>query len=181
MQLTSFVAGENVAFALDLPNYRAANGWAVTYYLRGASHVDVAGVDTNGTYNFALTPAQSLALAPGVYYYQAFAAKSTTDKVLVDSGQIEITQSLVGVTTAYDGRSVNEQTLEAITLALKGVGTDAVQRYMVQTPHGSREIHNFTLAELMNLHKYFGGLVAAERRAKAGQSAISFEFFGFGS
>jgi hypothetical protein len=93
MQLTSFVAGENVAFALDLPNYRAANGWAVTYYLRGASHVDVAGVDTNGTYNFALTPAQSLALAPGVYYYQAFAAKSTTDKVLVDSGQIEITQA----------------------------------------------------------------------------------------
>jgi hypothetical protein len=106
MNLTKIVAGENFDFKLCLPDNRAADGWAVTYYFRGPATLNVNGTDTGGTYDFAVTPAQSLTLTPGRYEYQAFAIKSTTDKKLVDSGVIEVAPSLVTATAGYDGRSI---------------------------------------------------------------------------
>lgn len=176
---TSITAGESLTWTKELSLYPASDGWAVTYHFRGPAAIDATGVDAGaGVYEFAVAPIDTNK-TPGRYDYQAFAKKGITDAVLVASGVIEIKPNLVGLTT-YDGRSAAEATLDAITQALKGVSTDAVQSYMIQTPAGSREVRNFSLDELMNLHKYFTGIVAAERRFKAGKSAIKFEYLGFG-
>lgn len=177
-----FTAGENLSWALELPDYPATDGWAVTYYFRGASIINVSGTGSGSDYSFVVTPAQSLALAPGRYFFQAFAAKSTTDKKLVDEGAIEVKPSLISAIAGFDGRSYNEKTYEAITQALGGVGGDGVQSYVVQNPNGtSREIRNYGLTELTALHKYFGGLVAQERAQKSGKPLLGTQYFSFGN
>lgn len=177
---TSFIAGENLSWEIEIADYSAIDGWAVAYHFRGPSLLNVSGVANGDGFEFAITPAQSAALQPGRYFYQAFATKSTTDTKLVAEGQIEVKASLASATAGYDGRSYNEITFEAITKALNGIGTDGVLSYTVAQPNGtSREIRNIPPTELMELHKYFGALVAQERAAKSGGSVMGTQYFSF--
>lgn len=66
---SSFVAGDTVKWTRSLSDYSAADGWSLSYAIRGVAAVDIdATVDTDGIgFAVTLTAAESAKLAAGQY------------------------------------------------------------------------------------------------------------------
>lgn len=158
--------GETVAWSKSLSGYLPADGWALTYYFRGAGKgVDVVGVADGNTWTNTITAVQSASLAAGRYDYQGWVSKGSGDDLeqhQVAAGTLTVKQGLtdVDVETIYDGRSEAKQTLDAIRAAMARSATRAQLRRTI----GDKSIEYMSMSELIVAESRFAQLVNAEAR-----------------
>lgn len=157
-----FTAGETVQWLKSLDGYSSADGWALTYYFRGAGRFDVtAEAQADGSFLATITP--DAVQQPGVYYWQAWAAKGE-EKHVVAEGRSEARQSLADAVENYDGRSKAQQILDAVDAMLAGKATLDQQEYTIGDGDSSRMLKRIPIPELVKLRETYARIVARERR-----------------
>lgn len=144
-----------------LPDGRTADatGWALTYYLRGPSQIDLAAAADGKNFKTTLSATASAALAAGSYVWSA-AITNATERITVGGGQATLTQNLATISAAFDGRSVAKIALancEAAMATFNATG-GKVKSYEI----AGRRMEFQTIADLMTLHAFWKAKVKAE-------------------
>lgn len=164
--------GQTLKWRKSLNDYKASDGWSLSYYFRGAgAGLDIEGdplVVADGGDWLITIPATSSGddpstsnLAAGPYYWQAWVAKDD-EEYQVGEGKTTVKPNLFDLetTAAYDGRSEVKQTLDAIRAAIAGRATAAQQERTI----GSTTIRFMTVPDLLLAEKRFQQLYNQEVR-----------------
>jgi hypothetical protein len=140
----TIVQGDAVNWSDNWPSY--PNGvYSLRYELRGPSTLGVQ----SATQGFEITPAQSNALSPGVYWWQLYATEIATSKrYTVGQGRLTVAPNLAVAAQPYDGRSQTQKDYEAVVEAIRAlVQGGAVQSYSIR----GRSLSRYQLSDLMAL------------------------------
>lgn len=162
-------AGDSVTWKDDaardnLGNAVTSADWALTYYIRGASGLTVAGVPSGSGWQTTIAASQSGPLAAGVYYWQAVVSK-VADRITLGQGTITIEANLAysGSPAAFDGRSKAEQALDAIDAEISARLTGGTaEEYTI----GTRSLKKTPMRDLVALQSRYKTIVARERQAQ---------------
>lgn len=167
--------GDTAEWRTALADYKAGEGWALTYYFRNASGTgfDVAGVAVGDAWEMSVeVPAN---VSAGRIDWEAWAVKGTEEQ-RVDRGTAWVVQSLRALATGatYDGRSQAERDLEAVRAALVPTSAAGVQEYEIGGAGTNRRVRYFSKAELLELEKNLAQRVNRERRRANGRRGAPF-------
>jgi len=116
MEPTKLHAGDSVTWAREARAYPSADGWALSFSLRGPGSLDVASTDGE-PYQFRMTSSQTRTLPPGAYHWACYAVREDERQTL-GSGRLEVLVDLQQVET-FDGRSHARRMLDLIEAALE--------------------------------------------------------------
>ncbi|HEU4595733.1 MAG TPA: hypothetical protein VFS10_11385 [Pyrinomonadaceae bacterium] len=157
--------GDAVEWRKALTDYKAGEGWALTYYFRNASGTgfDVVGVADGDAWEMSVeVPAN---VAAGRIDWEAWATKGA-EKQRVDRGTATVVQSLraLAANAAFDGRTQAERDLEAVRAALVPTTSAGVQEYEIGGIGTNRRVRFYGKAELLELEKTLAQRVNRERR-----------------
>ncbi|HEV2706251.1 MAG TPA: hypothetical protein VGV59_10030 [Pyrinomonadaceae bacterium] len=155
------VAGAQLEWTKELDDYPASE-WTLTYYCRGTgTGFDAIAVADGDTHVLTVPAADTAAMTPGVYYWQAWVEKGG-EKFVVASGQVTVKKGFASVATgvAVDERSQAKKILDAIDAMMLGKATLDQQEYQIN----NRALKRIAPERLLELRKYYAGLYATERR-----------------
>ncbi len=118
---TQIVQGTSPEWSITLDDY-PPTAWSLTYEFRGASKLTItAGVDGNA-HKAEITKAQTNAMLPGMYSYQAFVLSTdATERYMVDSGSLAVIADYAGLTqvSETDARSSSRRLYDSLTKILE--------------------------------------------------------------
>lgn len=157
-----FTAGETVTWSKSLDAYSAQEGWALTYYFRGAGQFDVTA-EAQADGSFLATVPSDVDAPPGRYYWQGWVSQGD-EKHVVASGECEAKPGLAGNVEAFDGRSTAKKILDAIDALLAGKASLDQQEYTISGGDSSRTLKRIPPGELIALRETYARIVASERR-----------------
>lgn len=155
--------GETLEWRKSFADYKAGDGWALTYYFRGAGPgFDKAAAADGDDFRVTVPAATTAQLAPGKYYFEARASDGSVEHV-VARGEATAVVSLKGMATTatLDGRSSAQRILDAIDAVIEGRATSDQQSYKI----GQRELSRIPLADLIAARTRYAQIVSRERRA----------------
>jgi hypothetical protein len=157
--------GDTAEWRKALSDYRAGDGWALTYYFRNASGTgfDVVGVADGDAWEMSVeVPAN---VTPGRIDWEAWATKGA-EKQRVGRGKATVAQSLkaLAANAACDGRTQAERDLDAVRAALVPTTAAGVQEYEIGGAGTNRRVRYFSKAELLELETRLAQRVNRERR-----------------
>lgn len=158
--------GETPRWTKSLNDYPASEGWALTYYFRGAGEgFDVTAVADGDDFTISVPAASTTAMTPGTYYWQAWVSKDG-EKYQVGEGAVAVKQGFAAVDaeTIVDNRSQAKKILDAIDATLEGRATTDQQQYQISGGGGFRMLMKIPVGELTGLRKYYAGIYAREQR-----------------
>jgi hypothetical protein len=156
--------GETLAWTKALEDYPASEGWALTYYFRGAGVGFDATATADGDEFEISVPATTTAnMTAGTYYWQAEVSLSG-EKHIVDRGQTEVKAGLAAIdaATTHDGRSVAKTIIDAIDALMLGKATRDQAEYTI----GNRSLKRTPVADLILLRERYAQIYAREQRAE---------------
>jgi hypothetical protein len=143
-------------------NAIAPPDWALKYYLRGKSKLDVTASQSGNAWQVTITADQTTGLDPGVYYWQARAEKGS-EAVTLGSGRTRILPSLSAAAENFDGRSQATKDLEAVRGAIRAIiAKGAVQEYSI----AGRQLRTYMLTDLLVLEARYAAMVGREDKAQ---------------
>jgi hypothetical protein len=168
---TSIVAGDTVKWTRSLSDYSAADGWSLTYAIRGVGSVDVeAATDTDGVgFAVTLSAQNSAKLAAGQYQFigYVFSADDPPEQYTV-FGPVSLTV-LPNIGDAKAGELVldEEKELALINAQIQELLASPNESYSI----GGRAAAKRKLADLYQAR----GIVIARLGRKRGQTVPSRE------
>jgi hypothetical protein len=118
---TQIVQGTSPEWSVSFDDY-PPSAWTLTYEFRGASKLTVTAAVVGNSYNAQISKAQSNALLPGMYQYQAFVLSSdATERYMVDSGSVAVIADYAGMTqgSETDARSSSRRIYDNLTKILE--------------------------------------------------------------
>lgn len=145
----------------NLGNAITSASWTLTYYLRGQGTLDLTASAQGTGWRTSITEAQSAALAPGVYFYQARAVNGTS-KITLGSGQLRIKPNISAAGANFDGRSQAKKDLEAVQAAIRALSTGGVAEYTI----ANRSVRKVDLPDLIARESVLKTEVAREDKAE---------------
>lgn len=136
--------------------------YSLSYSLRGLSALDVDAAVNEGVWQTTITPAQSSALRPGIYYWSAYVSDNQGNRNTVGNGEIKINVDLSQQSAGYDGSSVAEQIIKAIDAEILGrqLGGSTIE-YSI----AGRSIRKESIATLQEIRAAWVAIYNKERRA----------------
>jgi hypothetical protein len=148
--------------AMALPDGRLASSptWALTYWLRGPSKLDlVAAADGSGGWMSDLTADASAALSAGLYAWSATVA-SGAERFTVGFGQLTLQADLAGKDVGYEARTPAQIALADCEAAMGTFNRTGgkVRKYDI----AGRSMEFQSIDELMKLHAFWKAKVEAE-------------------
>lgn len=156
---TQFYKGDSVSWEKSLAHYPASE-WALVYYLRGATVLDVTCTADGDTHVATISAAASDALTAGTYWWQAIATKDSDVKT-VGNGKIEVLASLSDIATGtHDGRSHVKKVLDALEAVLENKATLDQTSYSIQ----GRSLSRMSPDEILKWYDRYKKLYADELR-----------------
>lgn len=171
-------AGDTVTWSETFNGYSAADGWALTYYLRGPMNVDITGVASGSGFTLTLTAAQSAPLPPGTYSYIARASK-LLEVYTVSSGTITIKANLATAAPGYESRTKAQIIVEGIEDWLSTKGVDCAQELNA----AGVNVQYMTMKEINQTLSYWKRVRASELKAEKiarGETGGGQILYGFG-
>jgi hypothetical protein len=131
--------------------------YTLTYTLAGpTAPLTVAGVVTGSGWQTNMTPAQTAALTPGTYWWQAVLA-ATGFSLTAARGELTVVANLALQPAGYSGLSQNEQNYQAAQQLL--ANTTATESYKIAT----REMRFRMTADIIASIAYWNIAVINER------------------
>lgn len=144
---TKFRRGDTVEWSEDFStDYPADDGWALTYYFRGDSKLDVTAVANGKTFDVTITATQSNKLVKGVYSFIARATKAA-EIFTVSEGRVEVFANLAEEIAGFEGRSKIRIALDQVETAITDYSVRPVEAMTV----AGRTLTRPTLSELFKL------------------------------
>ncbi len=157
--------GDTVEWRTSFSDYKAGEGWALTYYFRNASGTgfDVVGVADGDAW--VMSAEVPVNVAEGRIDWEAWAVKGSVEQ-RVNRGTATVAQSLraLAANAAFDGRTQAERDLEAVRAALVPTTAAGVQEYEIGGAGTNRRVRYFSKGELLTLEESLAQRVNAERR-----------------
>lgn len=164
----SLVAGDSVSWLDDASKDNLGNAiepgdWSLAYSLRGPGSLDLTATVDGSQWKTTITAAQSGALDPGVYYWQAYATKAS-DRVTLGAGSLKLEKNVFAESEPFDGRSQTKKDLDAVQAAMRTmISGGAVAEYTI----GNRSIRKMALADLILLEGKLKVELAREEKAQS--------------
>lgn len=159
------------------PEYRAAAGWQLAYYLKGPSAITLnwgAEVTAGGEDFQILVPATTTAgWAVGNFWWSAIVVNGAL-KAQAASGLLEIQPDPLAVSVPYDGRTHAHKMLDLIKATLEGTATREERQLAISFGGTTRQIEFFSREDLTKMLTYYQALRNAEIAAEnvaAGQAS----------
>lgn len=163
MEPTQLHAGDSVTWAREAIAFPSADGWALSFSLRGPGSLDVASTDGE-PYQFRMTSSQTRNLPPGAYHWACYAVREDERQTL-GSGRMEILVDLQQAET-FDGRSHARRMLDLIEAALEKRIPKDQQSYEID----GMKLDRIPLERLEALRTRYRREVAAEGKGRKGRS-----------
>lgn len=161
-----FTAGETVTWSKSVENFKASDGWTLTYYFRGPGSLDVEATADGQDFAVTITSTLSTPLAPGRYDWQAWVSKDGI-KSVIDSGTSDVLAGLSGAVEGYDSRSTAKKILDAIDALVAGSTDVRHKRVTVSSAGMERTLESFPVTDLIGptgLRNYYATIYAREQR-----------------
>ena len=157
-------AGDSLTWDDSVSEYKATEGYELLYYLRNATNmIDIESVAYGNDYRFTITPAVSLAYAPGIYKWQAVIIFEVdgiiVEKYTIDTGELTVVADLSQDTT-FDRRTHAEKTLAALEAVIEGRASRSESEYEI----AGRRIVHLSPGELMRWYNFYRDKVSAEQK-----------------
>jgi hypothetical protein len=167
-------AGDSVAWTRELPEYSAADGWALKYRLLYAvgTAVAIASTGVGTTHTVELTSAQTAAYLAGTATLVGFVENAGTGaRATLESTPVTI---LTDLTTAanHDGRSANQIALAAARAALEKY-VAAGQLHVAEYDIAGRRMKFRSSTEITDLIEHYEREVFKERAIAAAVNGVS--------
>lgn len=161
--------GEQIEWSRSLSDYPASL-WTFEYRFRGdGPGADVSATTDGDDFAATLTATMTALLAIGNYKWQAWVTEiaDATNKIHVGSGTVTVERGFVsGDTGDIDLRTPAKIMLDTLDAALLASGSADTIEYEITTPAGSRRVKRSTRTEVLELRKYWAGIVARENAAE---------------
>lgn len=175
---TQITQGERVAWTKTLDDYSAAL-YTLSYRFRGGDGPGFNVTATASGTDFAAVIAADVSIKakPGVHKWQAWLTlnSDSTKTFIVGEGQTTVKRGFASDTSAaIDLRSPAKKALDSIDAAMEAFATSDVLEYEITTPAGSRRVKRSARADLLNLRKYYAGVVAREDAAERARTTGKF-------
>lgn len=157
-------AGDTLKFYKALSDFSAADGWTLTYYIRGngtGMAQSYSNVNDNGDYLISVSKRDTAEWTVGKYRFEGFVYKGG-ERYRVDYGEFQVTPDFQAGTAALDYRTDNQKALDAITATLKGTASIAEKQFQI----GGKMIERFSPSELIKLKSYFDKECQKEQAAE---------------
>lgn len=142
--------------------------WTLQYRYRGiGTGFNVSGVADGTAFLVTVLGTTTDGMTAGAYEWQAWVTEiaDATNVIMVASGDVTVIAGFdPNALTAIETRSPNKIMLDTLDLALKNTG-DLLQ-YEMETPTGRKMVRRQLRGEVMNLRKYYAGLVSLEETRK---------------
>jgi hypothetical protein len=139
-----FVAGDTVKWKKTLADYKASDGWTLSYALRGAGTVNITASPSGADHQVDIAAATTAGYAVGTYSFSAYVTKAA-ERYTVGSGYIEIKKNLATATTFTDRLLTLQADVDAINAWLGKNYSFA--SYSI----GGRSLNKYTIADLYML------------------------------
>jgi hypothetical protein len=139
-----FVAGDTVKWKKTFADYKASDGWVLSYALRGAGIVNLTAIASGDEHLVAITPATSAGYKKGTYSFGSYVTKGT-DRYTVGSGYIEVKENLATATSFTDRLLTLQADVDAVNAFLGKNYSFA--SYAI----GGRSLNKYSITELYTL------------------------------
>jgi hypothetical protein len=139
---TKIQQGDTVKWTKSLADYSAADGWILTYEIKGNQSVSTITATTTNTTDFLVNISAATTADwdiregnEATYWWSAFVTAtvdSVEERYNVGNGTFVLTVDMQQVTGLYDGRSQVKKTLDAINLMIEGKASSGIQTMQVE-------------------------------------------------
>jgi hypothetical protein len=130
----SLVAGDTWNWTVDLSNetvpYSPSAGYTLKYFFRGAQSLDLMASASGSAFSVTATPAQTKALPPGIYAWQA-AVFLSGDRTELARGTVEILPDISSQDVGFETRSWVKQSLDAVRAVLQNRAGRIEKEYQI--------------------------------------------------
>lgn len=160
--------GDSTSWTKSFPNYKASDGWVLTYYFRGAATLDKAATADGDDHLVELTTANTDTLTAGDYAWAAKVAKGS-EVITVETGQLTVLNDLADESTGYETRPYVKRVLDSIEALMLGKTTQDASSYSIQ----GRSLTRYSFEELETLRDKYQRLwnsYLKKQKRKSGQS-----------
>lgn len=155
---TEIRAGDTVRFTYQHPDFPAADGWAMSYTLQGASKAAVSGSVSGEVFDFTVPAATSKNLIAGKYSYTITATLSGA-RYTAATGVVSVLPDLVAG-TAGAHQSQDEKELAFLNSEILARAASDHTEYTI----GDRALKREPLAELIAWRDRLRARIARRRR-----------------
>lgn len=149
----------------NLGNAVTSVDWMLAYIFRGPSALTVTSQSDGPGWKTSITSAQSKALTPGLYYWQA-SVTNGDQRITLGQGTTKVIADLAYAANpaTYDGRSEAEKTLDAINAEINARATGGMaEEYTI----GNRSLKKTPMRDLIALQSRYKSIVTRERQAQS--------------
>lgn len=162
------MAGETWHWTIELSDFPGSESWTITYYLAGASIISVAATLVSGSkYDVVFTAANTAAILPGRYVWQAIAVSGTEKHVARPMAYQPERQGvltvLANIATATAGtlQTHAEKTLAVIeTEIYNRMNSQAsIEAYAI----AGRQVSKIPIDKLLRMRSAYQAMVRRER------------------
>lgn len=166
---TIITQGEQIEWTRCLSDF-PADEWDLQYRFRGPGTGFNIDATADGTDFLAIATATATAgMTSGKYTWQAWATNiaDSTDVRMIDSGSVTVRLGFSeSTTTEVDLRSAAKIMLDTLDAVLLVSGSADVVEYEISTPAGSRRVKRESRSSVIELRKYWAGIVSRENEAE---------------
>lgn len=158
------VAGDTLEFKKTVSDHSAADGWSMTYYIRGngtGMRQSYSSQSETGDFLFVVDDRDTAEWTVGKYRFEGYVYKDGS-RYRVDYGDFEVLPDFQAGTGALDTRSDNQKALDAITATINGSASIAEKQMQI----GGKSIERFSLDELLKAQEKLEVRVAKEKQAE---------------
>jgi len=149
--------GETTVWAFENSEFSPGDGWAVSYFFRGAGSVDLVGVVNGSAFDFAVVAA-TFSLAGG-YDWEAIATHAgNSERCRVAAGLLRVVANIEVSGATASVTTFNERMLSALEAALENTATQGQRSYTI----AGRSLERMTLEELLKNRDIFARRVKSE-------------------
>lgn len=168
----AFTAGDTVTW-LDqgLSGINVDTGEAISFLptaftlswaFRGAGTINAVAVTAGNAFKTTIPSSVTVALAVGLYSWQAYLTDLSGDRSTIGTGQTKVKANLAAQTAVFDGRSEAEQMLALVNAAIKArTEGNAVEEYQI----AGRNLKYSPITELLMLRQRLQKEVVAQVQA----------------
>ncbi len=115
-------AGDSITWTADLPDYRADDGWTLSYRLiNAAASIDIAAApdaDNPALHRVTIPAATSAGYTPGDYTLVRYVTRGA-DRHTLGQGEMRVAPDLAGAASPVDARSDARRALDDLRAALR--------------------------------------------------------------
>lgn len=157
-------AGDTAVWSRSGGNYRASDGWTLSYAFVGIASVYSAHADADGDdYLVTIAATATLGWQPGAYTVQEYVTKGD-ERHTLSTARLQVLPNLAAATAGMDTRSHAQKVLDAINAWLE----TKAPVYGAMEING-RKISYYPVADLLKLRDRFRREVLTEQRLASGR------------